>query len=146
MSTWSAEAAQRDDRRLELARLQAEKSLQDYRILQTKGNVLWAQLRSFVGKRCNEFNAEPGKMGTLNCDANSLKCKIWLTGHDACVIGSFSDATFQFTGQSPVDFEAYWQVRLASNGLDVWVADSKRSPVTLTEIADAVIEVLLGYR
>jgi hypothetical protein len=146
MSTWSAEAAQRDNERLELSRLQMEKSLQDRRILDMKGNVLWAQLRSLLGKKCNEFNAEPGKTGVLSCDANLLKCKIWLTGKHHCIIGTYGNSTLQFLGIGPVRYEAYWHVNLTSDGLSVWLSDNENCPVTLDEISDAVIETLLAGR
>jgi|SRR5277367_2979966 len=146
MSTWSAEAAQRDSERQEFSRLQMEKSLQDRRILDTKGNMLWAQLRSLLGAKCNEFNGEPGKIGTFSCDAHLLQCKIWLTGTHHCIIGRYSDWTLHFLGIKPLRYEAYWHVNLTTDGLGVWLSDNENCPVTLDEISDAVLETLLASR
>ena len=145
MSTWSAEAAQRDNERQELSRLRMEKSLQDHRILQTKGDAIWARLRSLFGKKCNEFNAEPGKAGILSCDADFLKCKIWLTGRHQCIIGTYNNLTLQFSGIEP-KCEVYWHVKLTADGLGVWLSDNEGRPVTIDEIADAAIEILLASR
>jgi hypothetical protein len=146
MSTWSAGAAQRDSERQELSRLRLEKTVQDRRIIDRKGNVQWALLRALIGAECKAFNGEPGKTGTLSCYADLLQCRISLTGRQPCIIGKFGDATIWFTGKIPVRYEGYWHIKLTDDELDVWLSDSTGSPTTIEEIASTVIDVLLEYR
>jgi hypothetical protein len=146
MSNWSAGAAQRDSERQELSRLRLEKTVQDRRIIDRKGNAQWAQLRALIGAECKAFNREPGKTGTLSCYADLLQCRISLTGRHPCIVGKFSDATIWFRGQGSVLYEEYWHIKLTDDELDVWLSDSTGSPATIEEIASTVIDALLEYR
>ena len=146
MSTWSVGAAQRDSERQELSRLRLEKTVQDRRIIHKKGSIQWARLRALIGTECKAFNGEPGKTGVLSCDADFLKCRIWLTGRHPSIAGEFDGTTILFNGQGPVHYEAYWHIKLTDDGLDVWLSNTKGSPTTIEEISSAVIDALLEYR
>lgn len=146
MSTWSEAAARRDTERQRLANLQLEKDVQDRRVLNTKGDAEWANLRFQIAERCREYNAEPGKAGTFSYSSDAFGCRVCLTGRPRCIVGKFGAATLQFSGVLPLKYEACWHLKLAEDGLGVWWCDRQEFPVALEDIAGVVLDALLECR
>lgn len=146
MPNWSAEAAKRDNERQVKAELRLERFVRDRRIISTQGGVEWARLRSALGAKCREFNEEPGKWGLLSCDANLLSCRVWITGREFSISGHYSEGIIRFRAAGSVHFGAHWEVKLTEDGLGIWLRDERGQAVTVEDIAEKVIEILLAAR
>ena len=145
MSKWSEEAARRSRERQQNNIVSNEKSVQDKNILDSKGRALFAEVRSVIGKKCEEFNAEPDNTGTLSFVGTSRDFYVSCTGHRGMIGANYEQEghTIQFAGKNGVQYAGEIYVRLSSDGLDVWLSDALKRPVDIDRIANDIIETLL---
>lgn len=145
MSDWAEGVAWRYREKRQEELLWAEKSILDRRTLDRKGILLWGELRAALAHNCAEFNKTPGNKGRLSLftSQDNAICKVAITGDHRRIVGTWRDNDFSFEGEGGITFNEWWHINLTKDCLDVWIADKNNCPVTVKEIAQAVVEGLL---
>jgi hypothetical protein len=143
MSSWSEEAARRSRERQQSKSIRDQKSLQDRNTLDAKGRALWSTIRNTLGRKCEEFNAEPGNVGTLSLMGNQSEVNVSIASGREMISGTYADDTITFMGKNGVKCGVQLRVRLTNDGLDVLLSDGRDRPVDPEELANDVIETLL---
>ena len=143
MSDWSEKAASLSRERQKVNEDKTSKSLQDRNTLDNKGRALWSTLRHTLGKKCEEFNAEPGNAGLFSLHGNLSQVTVTFTLQKEMIQGTFESDTVHFSGKNGVKYEVLLLLKLTPDGLDVWLFDGLDRPVDLEQLANDVIETLL---
>lgn len=143
MSNWSEDAARRSRDRQQVNKIQDPKSVQNRNTLDAKGRALWSHIQHTMGQMCEDFNAEPGNMGTLSVVGNQSEVTVSITNSQELVRGTFGDDTISFSGKNGVTYEVQLRVSLTTDGSDICLLDGRGRPVEIEALASDVIETLL---
>lgn len=143
MSNWSEEAAKRSKERQRVKNIQDEKSVQIKNTMDSKGRALWSSIRHTIGTKCEEFNAEPGNMGTLRLSGNQSEITVGVANAQEIIVGTYGNDAVNFAGKNGVKYGVQLHIKLTNDGLDVWLSDGRDRPVDMEDLANDVIETLL---
>jgi hypothetical protein len=146
VSDWSKDAASRFAAHLKLKQVRDAKAIRDQNDLASHTAKIWADLCALFRVRCEEFNAEPGVAGILNCDTKRpQELKITRTDNATMLRGAFDAkrGTIHFMGPNIGKEKSEIKIEAIEHSSEMCFVDSLKRILNPQDIVDISLTDLL---
>lgn len=146
MSDWSQDAALRFAAQLKAKQVRDAKAIRDQNDLVSHTAKIWADLCALFKTRCDEFNAEPGVAGILNCDTKrTQELKITRSDNATMLRGAFDAkrATIHFMGPNIGKEKSEIKIEPIEHSSEMCFVDSLKRVLDPQDIVDISLIDLL---